>query len=296
MAITQVPNSLLTQPVNHNLLINPSFTVKQRGDVIDHNVGSYGPDRWAFIGLSTVGGTISQSSTAIDSTTGVNKLVVKHRNATAHAHTYQNIETINLLGLYGKEMTFSFSYSDEGGSGIPKVRVKSYDPSYTSKALFEATPTSLGDNRWTCTFTLSTNDGTIPDLKERGLQVLIYPNEKNPAPNEWSLWETKLEVGSVATPFIARTYGEEMALCQRYYQEIYCSPRASTTAGPGNSPSVLITYMTQMRAYPDGTLVIASDFGSTPAVGNFKQASCYAIAGVNGTIDWSGTIQLDAEL
>ena len=31
--------------------------------------------------------------------------------------------------------------------------------------------------------------------------------------DEWSVWETKLEAGSVATPFIARSHGEELALC-----------------------------------------------------------------------------------
>ena len=34
---------------------------------------------------------------------------------------------------------------------------------------------------------------------------------------EWKLWNVKLEVGSVATPFIARSYSEELALCQRYF-------------------------------------------------------------------------------
>jgi hypothetical protein len=204
-------------PVNNNILINPSFTVQQRGDVIDHNIASYGPDRWSFRGLDSVKGTMVQSST--DSTTGTNKLVVKHRNATSFAYVYQSIEAVNVLGLYGKEMTFSFSYSDTGGSGKPLALVRSWDSSDISKALFDGVPTSLGDNRWTCTFTLTTADGTVPDPNETGMQVLIYPNEKNAAPAEWSVWETKLEAGSVATPFVARSYGEELALCYRYYQD-----------------------------------------------------------------------------
>ena len=36
MALTKVSNSMLVQPVNHNILINPVFTVKQRGDVVEH--------------------------------------------------------------------------------------------------------------------------------------------------------------------------------------------------------------------------------------------------------------------
>jgi hypothetical protein len=235
MAFTKVRNSMLAQPVNHNILINPSFTVKQRGDVIDHNDDSYGPDRWIVRGVTGTKGTMSQSSTVIDATTGTNKLVVKHRNATSNAYTVQKIEAVNLLGLYGKEITFSFSYSDTGGSGVPIARIASFDSTFTYKTILEAVPTSLGNNRWSCTVTLTTEDGTFPDPSERGMQVNIYPNEMNAAPAEWSVWETKLEVGSVATPFIARSYGEELALCQRYYQELSSGRLMSVGNGQGYS-------------------------------------------------------------
>jgi hypothetical protein len=212
MALTKVSNSMLVQPVNHNILINPSFTVQQRGAVIDHNADTYGPDRWKVRGVTGTLGTMSQSSTVIDS--GINKLVVKHRNATSYGFTFQYIEVVNLLGLYGKEMTLSFSYSDVGNSGVPYVQINSWGSTTAYKTVFEAIPTSLGNNRWTCTFTLSTPDGTIPDPSEAGMQVVIFANEQNTAPAEWSLWETKLEVGSVATPFIARAHGEDW-LCVR---------------------------------------------------------------------------------
>jgi hypothetical protein len=257
MALTKVTNSMLVQPVNHNLLINPSFTVKQRGDVIDHmgSGTSYGPDRWAVRGVGGTGGTMSQSTTAIDPTTGINKMVVKHRNATNYAFTLQFIEAVNLLGLYGKEMTFSFSYSDVGGSGVPLIEVRSYDSSNTKKVLFNAIPTSLGNNRWSCTFTLSTTDGTIPDLNETGMAVLIYPNEKNTAPSEWSVWETKLEAGSVATPFIARSYGEELALCQRYYWKLPVLAQKSLPshiqyASGGEGIELIPIFPVPMRATP----------------------------------------------
>jgi hypothetical protein len=228
MPLTQVHNSLLGQPVNHNILINPSFTVFQRAGTtdsgawgVDHDALSHGPDRWVLESLDKIGGSMAESTTIVDPATGINKLVVKHDGAEQENYVYQHIEAVNVLGLYGKEMTFSFSYSDTGGSGIPLAQIESYDSSGNSKALFEAVPTSLGNNRWTCTATITTNDGTLPDLTEKGMSVLIHPNEKNVAPNEWSVWETKLEVGSVATPFIARSYSEELALCQRYYSQIF---------------------------------------------------------------------------
>ena len=269
MALTKVSNTMLVQPVNHNILINPAFTVKQRGDVIDHTNTSFGPDRWVVRGFIDTGGTVSQSTTVIDPTTGINKLVVKHRNATSASYTYQNIETVNLLGLYGKEMTLSFSYSDTGGSGIPKARFASYNSSNTLEVIEEVTPTSLGNGRWTCTSILSTGDGTIPDPSGSGLQVVIYPNEGNTAPAEWSVWETKLEVGPVATPFIARSYGEELALCQRYFLML-------TSKGTVNTNGTLIGMCLK---YSSDTIT----FGSFPV--EMRVVPSLAQAGATDSID-----------
>jgi hypothetical protein len=36
----------------------------------------------------------------------------------------------------------------------------------------------------------------------------------------WQITGVQLEVGTVATPFEHRSYGEELALCQRYFQEV----------------------------------------------------------------------------
>jgi hypothetical protein len=272
MPLTQVHNSLLGQPVNHNILINPSFTVKQRGDVIAHNETTYGPDRWRVRGLIHAGGGKVHSSTAIDPTTGTNKLVVEHDGATSNTFIFQEIEAVNLQGLYGKEMTFSFSYSDVGGSGIPAIRIRSYDSrpqgSGHSLDLFYGVPTPLGNNRWSYTFTLVTNDGTIPAPTDKGMYVQIYPNEglANAAPDEWSLWETKLEVGSVATPFIARQFTEELALCQRYYttstgdfgtgmQQAGATYASNGTVAKGNANTV---FPVSMRATPSVEVTIAS--------------------------------------
>jgi hypothetical protein len=37
----------------------------------------------------------------------------------------------------------------------------------------------------------------------------------------WQMTGVQLELGKVATPFEHRSYGEELALCQRYYQKFY---------------------------------------------------------------------------
>jgi hypothetical protein len=39
--------------------------------------------------------------------------------------------------------------------------------------------------------------------------------------NDWYITGVQLEVGTVATPFERRSYGDELAKCERYYQAIY---------------------------------------------------------------------------
>jgi len=46
--------------------------------------------------------------------------------------------------------------------------------------------------------------------------------------NDWSITGIQLEVGDTATPFEHRSYGEELALCQRYYYQL-----SNTTSNPG---------------------------------------------------------------
>jgi len=299
---------------NANILINPSFTVNQRGDVIDHNTESYGPDRWRVRGISQLGGTMSQSSTVVDPATGINKLVVKHRNATSFSYIYQFIEAVNLQGLYSKEMTLSFGYEDTGGSGIPFVQLLSFDSSGNYQTLYDAVPTSLGGNRWACTITLSAPNGNIPVPSEKGMQVLIYPNGTNAAPAEWSVWETKLEVGSVATPFIARSYGEELLLCQRYYQVFGIDHVFAGRGGSTTTIAVSVIPFVELRATPTIPFNVnaraysisgsTSDTNSTLTLARYTSAIYVTFAGFNSVITDNrvGTIQLaqnmpvDAEL
>jgi hypothetical protein len=65
--------------------------------------------------------------------------------------------------------------------------------------------------------------------------------------NEWYITGVQLEVGEQATPFEHRSYGEEFALCQRYYQTTrnFIGQGTSTTNVFG-----MITFATTMRATP----------------------------------------------
>jgi len=65
----------------------------------------------------------------------------------------------------------------------------------------------------------------------------------------------QLEAGSVATPFERRSYGQELALCQRYYSLFQASARQQASAG--GYMSVSYNFPTYMRTTPTVTRLAA---------------------------------------
>jgi len=73
----------------------------------------------------------------------------------------------------------------------------------------------------------------------------------------------QIEVGSQATPFEHRSYGEELILCQRYYQQ-YVNP-CCTGVIPDNGSkaySIGLQFQTRMRAVPTLTIANAGTGGN----------------------------------
>ena len=83
--------------------------------------------------------------------------------------------------------------------------------------------------------------------------------------NNFFLTGVQMEVGSQATAFEHRSFGEELALCQRYYQQSYAhGTAAGTTTDAGMVIRFIdatqsyaghwITFRTEMRAAPTGNV------------------------------------------
>jgi len=125
--------------------------------------------------------------------------------------------------------------------------------------------------------------------------------------NDFYLTGVQLEVGSVATPFEHRSYGEELARCERYYQDTGLFRYKLAGRWATNSGNVLCEYRmsTPMRSAP--SVSVGTSFQTDDAyVGN------PVISGVTnkaflmeGTSSFStnaigyfhnGTLKLDAEL
>jgi hypothetical protein len=84
----------------------------------------------------------------------------------------------------------------------------------------------------------------------------------------------QLEVGSVATPFEHRSYGEELALCQRYYQVLSYTDGAMIASGiAANSGAARAAiYFNTMRAAPTVTLPTAGQSSGTQTYLNTSTA------------------------
>ena len=85
-------------------------------------------------------------------------------------------------------------------------------------------------------------------------------------------WQLGVELGSQATPFEHRSYGEELALCQRYF---YRWESSSTYAGVGVGRAYDTSNAVAMINTP--CAMRANATVSVSAVGDF------AVAGIGGT-------------
>lgn len=74
----------------------------------------------------------------------------------------------------------------------------------------------------------------------------------------WYISGVQLEVGTTATNFDFRSYGTELALCQRYYQQIggydYIGIGSGINSGGLYSVAVTVNYVVSMRAAPTAAL------------------------------------------
>ena len=118
----------------------------------------------------------------------------------------------------------------------------------------------------------------------------------------WHITGVQFEVGKVATPFEHRSYGEELAACQRYYQRLYYGAGANN-AGYSNSYGTWHGTTVPMRAAPavSGTMMDYPGgqtnrqiFNST-VNGSYTSVRAY-IPGQANQNYIEGQMQLEAEL
>ena len=119
----------------------------------------------------------------------------------------------------------------------------------------------------------------------------------------WQITGVQLEVGDTATPFEHRSYGQELALCQRYFWTDHVYAQGYQSAG--SDYTEMVQHPVTMRADPTRNKIGAYDistnagslFMTSPPFGpgvNFTRF--YASATAAGEIEFSHGFSMDAEL
>jgi len=192
-----------------NLIINGGFDVWQRGTSFSGvSNGAYTADRWTI--LDSVGNNIT---TVTPKTTTDKYTYVEKTSGTGSGGLHQFVE-INHLIPSGTNLVISFDGTHLSGTNSYRVAIQ-----YRPNNSWSGVSSEIG------TLTFVTSEGlnsltvtTTEDMVQGDMAVKILPNTTGNY--KYGIAEVQLELGSVATDFEHRSYGEELALCQRYYWQM----------------------------------------------------------------------------
>jgi len=216
-----------------NWLINSDFQVSQRGDYTSATTiptsSTYYLDRFKFRRNGVTGTFTHKLSQTLDNNDVVNTVRLDVTStATGRVEILQLIEEVNWFK--NKTITFSAQVKSNSTDARLVLNVDGVGGGTT------ASTAHTGGDGWE----LLTGTATLPSGVTR---VSIYAGIQGTGTGDVSgvtsgdyveISEIQVEEGSVATPFEHRSYGEELALCQRYYCKSYdqgSAPGTSTEIG-----------------------------------------------------------------
>ena len=290
---------------NRNLIINGAMQVWQRGT--SHSTNGYGSvDRWLQLN-----NTLLSRSTDVPTNEGFQYSSKIDFAGSADSNFQQNIE--NGIGLTsGKSVTLSFWAKATGG--ITRFE-NIFFLNSTNFGVITSPAVSIANSwqRYTLTVTVpSYSASQYSDVLQ--IRFDLDPTESG----SYYITGVQLEVGDTATPFEHRSYGDELAKCQRYYEQIDHHTLYSYAAGNAAGVSGTFVYAplfySVKRAAPsitgNGDFVLYDGSDKTvsgvtfqhitPQAASFRLQSTGIVAGraykVQFHASGTRTIQINAEL
>jgi len=230
--LTVTQNLIPPSSFLRNRIINGAMQISQRGTNFSTPAnGSYTIDRW-FIGW---GGAAPATVAQVSNSGGYrNALQITGAASNTTMPISQRIESFNCSDLSGATVTIQANITVSVNQNVLwQLYYPTAQDNYTSTTL-------ASSGNWSATTSATTFTATITGLPSgvtNGLQLVIAPNGGSAfTSGTITITGVQLEVGSVATPFERRQYGEELILCQRYYEKSYNNSVAvptSVSAGTG---------------------------------------------------------------
>jgi len=265
-----------------NRLINGSMLVWQRSTSFTTGGNQlYGSvDRWATNTGASI--TLAQSS---DVPTGfIYSLSV---TGTSFPGITQKIESLNCADLVGQPITVSFYAKKTAGTEPLYLNIafaNAKDDFSATTTIVEPLISSTPSSSWTrYSYTLS----SVPAGGANGLRVIPFIITTSNS-NTMLYTGVQLEVGSTATNFDVRSYGTELALCQRYYFRVGAPNTGyhGFGAGTAQNSTTVITYVklpVTMRSVPTGSYggtinLLSNALTSPSALGITATAGTYVDA------------------
>ena len=335
-----------------NLIINGAMKVSQRGTVVNAGNEYGGPDRWKFI-KNDGAMTISQDT---DVPTGqgfgnsykIDCTSVAGTSGTYYVHTVQYIEGQDLQRIKkgtanAEQLTLSF-WIKSTKTGTYVAELYDQDNNRHSSKAYTVSTTNTWEKK-TITYAADTT-GAFNNDNTTGLRVILWfyagssfqggtlagtwasNTDANRAEGQVNAFDNtannvfvtgvQLEVGSTATDFEHRSYGDELLRCQRYFQKWNSETNLFVGRGNGTATAIVgVPLSVPLRASPTITMtgtakVFEHDASSTstdiPAVAAWQinnPSMVFSETGFSGLTDdrvmsWyttgSGTLTLSAEL
>jgi len=280
---------------NRNLIINGAMQIAQRGTSSTGitTTNYYTADRWR-IALSSAGtwtmnvessgptNTEFRSSANLICTTADSSLSAGDNFTFQQRFEGQNLQSIKKGTPAAESLTVSFYVkSSNTGTYICEFfdvdNTRQISKSYTintantwEKKTITVPPDTTGllDNDNAISFILQFwlaagtdwTSGTLNDSawasSTNANRVVGQLNLANASGNYWAVTGIQLETGTVATPFEMRSIGQELALCQRYFQ----------TWGGNSSVERLCSSYNQSTTQARGDVVLVVTMRSTPTL------------------------------
>ena len=286
---------------NRNLIINGKHIVNQRGLAsVTTGVGSptFTTDRWiSYANGQAVNITIQEVTLPDGTVVNSHKTTATASISTEFLHPFQKVETFGKSYLRGKTVTIS-TWVRTNMSG-QRIRICDTTNCY---ALGAEIPSDGAWHYVTATHTMPSGMATgASDF------IQIHPafgttNTVSGSYIEFTM--TQFEVGDTATPFEHRSYGQELALCQRYYSEINIPSHVGQNGGNisgGYSvyTSMFFPFKEKMRAAPTIIQPLSLTTDVTGTVTHTASVDGYVLKHGNTTALYTyidGMAKFDAEL
>jgi hypothetical protein len=248
-----------------NLIINGAMQVAQRG-TSSSSTGYQTVDRWRL----NLGTQQEQKTDTPDQFKNSMEITGTVAGSSGYGIVLQRIESNNIYGALGQNCTLS-CYVKNTGTSTANVSVEVYRANSTDNFSAITLVSSLTSQPITSGWTRITFPAfAVPTTASTGLEVRIFRYDAS-NDQEWLITGVQLEVGTVATPFEHRSFGEELALCQRYFERV-AEPTNSCysvgTATFANQPRNVLVYKQRKRAIPSISSSAGSEFRFQFSSGN----------------------------